>query len=55
MPTPDRTYPVAAFAADAEAAGLVVDNRFESYQLRTGVDPDYAVWLLSPLSARTRP
>ena len=47
-----RTYPADDFAADAEAAGLVVDARFESYELRTGVDADYGVWVLS---ARTRP
>ncbi len=47
-----RTYPADAFVADAEAAGLVVDARFESYELRSGVDEDYAVWILS---ARTRP
>jgi SAM-dependent methyltransferase len=46
------TYPADAFAADAEAAGLVVDARFDSYELRTGVDADYGVWVLS---ARTRP
>lgn len=46
------TYPADAFVADAEAAGLVVDARFDSYQLRTGVDADYGVWVLS---ARTRP
>jgi SAM-dependent methyltransferase len=50
-----HTYPPEAFVADAEAAGLTVDNRFESYELRAGVDPDYAVWLLSRPSARTRP
>jgi SAM-dependent methyltransferase len=47
-----RTYPADAFVADAEAAGLVVDARFDSYELRTGVDADYGVWVLS---ARTRP
>jgi SAM-dependent methyltransferase len=47
-----RTYPADAFVADAEAGGLVVDARFDSYELRTGVDADYGVWVLS---ARTRP
>ena len=47
-----NTYPADAFVADVEAAGLVVDARFDSYELRTGVDADYGVWVLS---ARTRP
>ncbi len=41
-----RTYPAAEFVADAEAAGLVVDQRFGSYELRPPAD-DYAVWVLS--------
>ncbi len=47
-----RTYPADDFVADAEAAGLGVDAHYESYELRTGVDEDYGVWILS---ARTRP
>ena len=46
------TYPADVFVADAETAGLVVDARFDSYELRTDLDDDYAVWILS---ARTRP
>jgi hypothetical protein len=47
-----NTYPADAFVADVEAAGLVVDARFDSFELRTGVDADYGVWVLS---VRTRP
>jgi SAM-dependent methyltransferase len=41
-----RTYPAAEFVADVEAAGLVVDHRFGSYELHPPAD-DYAVWVLS--------
>ena len=37
-------YPAGAFVADVEAAGLVVDARFDSYDMRTSVDADYGVW-----------
>lgn len=41
-----RTYPADEFVEDAAAAGLVVDQRFGSYQLHPPAD-DYAVWILS--------
>jgi SAM-dependent methyltransferase len=47
-----KAYPAEDFVADAEAAGLRVDARFDGYDLRTGVDDSYAVWVLS---VRTRP
>lgn len=45
-PEAARSYPPAEFVADAEAAGLRVDHRFGSYDLRPPVE-EYAVWLLS--------
>jgi len=44
--TGSRTYPPAEFVMDAAAAGLVVDQRFGSYELHPPAD-DYAVWILS--------
>ena len=41
-----RTYPADEFAADAAAAGLVVDQRFGTYELHPPA-ADYAVWILS--------
>lgn len=41
-----RTYPAAEFVADATAAGLVVDQRFGTYELHPPAD-DYAVWILT--------
>ncbi|MGZ8745126.1 MAG: class I SAM-dependent methyltransferase [Nocardioides sp.] len=41
-----RTYPAAEFVADAAAAGLVIDQRFGTYELHPPAD-DYAVWILS--------
>ncbi len=41
-----RAYPVGEAVADAEAAGLVLDHRFGSYELHPPVD-DYAVLVLS--------
>jgi hypothetical protein len=47
-PTPfARDYPVAAFTADVEAAGLEVEQRFASYALRPyDDDGSYAVHVL---------
>jgi len=44
--TGSRTYPPAEFVVDAAAAGLVVHQRFGSYELHPPAD-DYAVWILS--------
>lgn len=42
-----RTYPVAEFTADAEAAGLAVESRYGSYDLRPfDPDGDYVVHVL---------
>ncbi len=41
-----RTYPADEFVADAAAAGLVVDQRFGTYELHPPA-ADYAVWILS--------
>lgn len=41
-----RTYPVKEFVADAEASGLLVDQRFGTYELHPPAE-DYAVWVLS--------
>lgn len=41
-----HVYPAADFVADLEAAGLVVQHRFDSYQLSPTDDQDYAVWVL---------
>lgn len=44
-----RGYPVTEFLADAEAAGLVVESRFGSYDLRPfDPDGDYVVHVLRP-------
>lgn len=44
--TGSRTYPADEFVVDATAAGLVVDQRFGTYDLHAPAD-DYAVWILS--------
>jgi SAM-dependent methyltransferase len=44
--TGSRDYPPDEFVADATAAGLVVDQRFGTYELHPPAD-DYAVWILS--------
>jgi hypothetical protein len=42
-----REYPVAEFAADAAAAGLEVEHRFASYDLKPFTDTgEYAVHVL---------
>jgi SAM-dependent methyltransferase len=42
-----RAYPVTEFAADAEAAGLVIESRFASYDLEPfGDDSEFAVHVL---------
>ncbi|MEJ7794386.1 MAG: methyltransferase domain-containing protein [Nocardioides sp.] len=41
-----RTYPPEEFVGDAAAAGLLVDQRFGTYELHPPAD-DYAVWILS--------
>jgi len=41
-----RAYPAEEFASDARAVGLVVDQRFGSYELHPP-DDEYAVWVLS--------
>lgn len=45
-PPTARRYPVAEFLADVASAGLVVDQRFGSYELHPAGD-EYAVWVLS--------
>jgi len=45
-PTTSRPYRPEEFVADAEAAGLRVDHRFGTYELRPPSD-DYTVWVLS--------
>ena len=42
-----RVYPAEEFVADAEAAGLAVESRFATFDLRP-FDPegDFAVWVL---------
>lgn len=45
-PLTARRYPVAEFLDDVAAAGLVVDQRFGSYELHPAND-EYAVWVLS--------
>ena len=44
-----RHYTAAAFEADAEAAGLRVEQRFGSYDLRAPGE-EYGVWILGPAS-----
>jgi SAM-dependent methyltransferase len=46
-----HTYPEPDFLADVTAAGLVVQHRFDGYDLRPGDDQDYGVWVLSPRPA----
>lgn len=48
-PAGGRSYAPAEFVCDAEAAGLRVDLRATSYDLRPvgSEEPEYAVWLLS--------
>lgn len=41
-----RPYPLAAFRAHVAAAGLVVESRFGSYDLRPASE-EYAVWVLA--------
>jgi len=48
--TGSRTYPPAEFVADAAEAGLVVDQRFGTYELHPPAH-DYAVWILSAAAA----
>ncbi len=45
-PTTSRDYDPAEFVRDAEAAGLVVQHRFGSYELHPPRE-DYAVWVLA--------
>ena len=49
-PPRSRVYPAEEFAADAEAAGLAVESRYATFDLRP-FDPegDFAVWVLIPL------
>ena len=46
-PPRSRVYPADEFVADAEAAGLAVESRFATFDLRP-FDPDgeFAVWVL---------
>jgi hypothetical protein len=46
-PPRSRVYPAAEFVADAEAAGLAVESRFATFDLRPfGPDDEFAVWVL---------
>jgi SAM-dependent methyltransferase len=47
-PPRSRVYPAAEFEADAEAAGLAVESRWATYDLRP-FDPhgEFAVWVLA--------
>ncbi|CAB4702653.1 MAG: methyltransferase domain-containing protein [Actinobacteria bacterium] len=45
-PTSARRYPPEEFVADVEASGLVVHQRFGTYELHPPTD-DYAVWVLA--------
>lgn len=43
-----RVYPAEEFVADAEAAGLAVESRFATFDLRPfDPDGDFAVWVLT--------
>lgn len=45
----ERGYPLVAFDADLGAAGLVVEHRFSTWDLRPyGADADFAVTVLRP-------
>jgi SAM-dependent methyltransferase len=49
-----RTYPVAEFVADAASAGLVVESRHASYDLRPFTETStYAVHILRPAATET--
>lgn len=50
-PPAARSYPVETFLQHVAAAGLVVDARFGSYDLRPAAD-EYAVWLLARAADR---
>src|SRR5205085_7441009 len=46
-PPRSRVYPAEEFVADAEAAGLLVESRHATFDLRpVGADDDFAVWVL---------
>lgn len=46
-PPRSRVYPADELVADATAAGLVVEHRFATFDLRPpGPDDDFAVWIL---------
>jgi SAM-dependent methyltransferase len=46
-PPRSRVYPAAEFEADAAAAGLVVESRWATFDLRPpGTGDDFAVWVL---------
>jgi SAM-dependent methyltransferase len=47
-PPRSRVYPADEFEADVAAAGLVVESRFATFDLRPfGPDDDFGVWVLS--------
>ena len=46
VPRGARSYPAAEFVADVEAAGLVVQHRFGTYELHPP-SVEYAVWVLA--------
>jgi SAM-dependent methyltransferase len=47
-PPRSRVYPAAEFEADVAAAGLVVESRWATFDLRpAGTDDDFAVWVLA--------
>ena len=48
-PPRSRVYPAEEFVADAAAAGLAVESRYATFDLRPfDPDGDFAVWVLDP-------
>ena len=48
-PPRSRVYPAEEFAADVAAAGLAVESRYATFDLRPfDPDGDFAVWVLRP-------
>ncbi|MEO6512904.1 MAG: class I SAM-dependent methyltransferase [Nocardioides sp.] len=46
-PPRSRVYPAPEFEADADAAGLEIESRFATFDLRpAGAEDDFAVWVL---------
>jgi hypothetical protein len=46
-PPRSRVYPAEEFEADAAAAGLAVESRWATFDLRLSApDDDFAVWVL---------